>query len=445
MKKIIILLAILVVLIGAALVYQKQQNAVLNTAASRGIKVREMLLPDFDVTAVKKIRVRDAKSEVTVVINDDNKSAKVIERGGYPASLDRINSTLSELYEQRIASKQQVGKGAWSEIKVQPPGEGSEGVGTQIELIGEGDKIVKSLILGEQINIAGGRSSTQFDGGSQRFVRIPDDGETIWVVSNTFIDLEPKPESWLDKAFIDVQNIKEVIVTPAKPEEGWKVGRPDVAATEYKLLDAKVGEGLDNAKLTLSSLLSSPTFNDVVAKDKVTEVMKDAIKAKIITFDGFTYDVQVAKQSKDGSDRYFFGIGVTADIPKARAPVKDEKEEDKKKEDEAFASKKKSLEEKLAKEQKFAGWAFEVSEYTVNNFFKKRSEIVQVEAKAEPAPAAAPGAPVPSPAPATSAAPSLNPAPITVTSPPVEIPSAPKIEIKPQADPAAPPVVEQKK
>ena len=305
--------------------------------------------------------------------------------------------------------------------------------------------------MGDQISTAGGRSSTQFDGGAQRFIRIPNDGDTIWVVSNTFFDMEPKPESWLDKDFFDVQKIKEVTVTPTEAVEGWKVGRPDEVTQEFKLLDAKVGEGLDGSKLTLTSLLSTPTFNDVVPKDKTEEVMKGAVSAKILTFDGFTYDVKVAKQSKDGSDRYYISFTVSADIPKERPPVKDEKEEDKKKADEAFASRKKAQEEKLAKEQKFVGWAFEVSEYTVNNLFKKRSEIVKVEAKSEPVPAPeAPAAPTPAPAPATSSAaapaiPELNPKQVSVTTPPVQAPAPAKPDIKPAPAADAVPVVEEKK
>lgn len=449
MKKILILLIILGGLVGTAVVYQKQQHTAMNTAASRGVKSRELLLPDLDVTAVQKIRIKDAKSETTLNIQDDRKSATIAERGGYAASLDRISTILTDLKEQRIASKQQVGKGAWTEIQVQPPGE-AEGVGIQVEFLGAADKVLGVVILGQQIAITGGRSSTQLDGGSQRFVRIPSDGDTIWVVNNPYYDLEPKPESWLDKAFMDIQKVKEIDVTAAQAEESWKAGKKAETDEAFVLLDAKVGEGLDNTKVTLGTLLSAPTFNDVVAKDKVAEVMKGATKAKLVTFDGFVYDVQAVKQSKDGADHYFLSFNVTADIPKTRAPVKDEKEEDKKKADDAFAARKKSLEDKLAKEQKFAGWAFEVSEYTVNSFFKKRSEIVKVEAKAEAAPEL-PGAPK-LPAPATSAtapAPSIpgiiNQTPISVTPPPVPVPEAPKTEIKPAPEPGAIPVLEQKK
>lgn len=439
MKKILILLAVLVALIVTAVVYQNQQNATLNTAVSSGARSRELLLPNLDLTEVQKIRVKDDKGEVNITINDDRKGAAVAERGGYRASLDRVGRVLSELREQKIASKQQVGKGAWAEIKVQPPGETQEGVGTLVELLGSGGKVLASFVLGEQLNIAGGVSSTGFSGGNQRFVRIPEDGDTIWVVSNTFYDLEAKPEAWLDKAFLDVQKIKEIAVKMAEAGDGWRVGRKEETATDYDLLDAKPGEEIDRPKLSISSLLSAPTFNDVHAKDKAAELLKDAITARITTFDGFTYDLQVAKQSKDGADKYYLSFEVKADIPQTRVAAKEEKEEDKKKADEAFAADKKVREEKLAKEQQFAGWVFEVSEYTVNNLFKKRSEIVKQEQKPAEAAPEAPAAPAAPQAVVPAARPELPVAPPSLTTPPVPLPAAPKTEVKPAADPSANP------
>ena len=40
--------------------------------------------------------------------------------------------------------------------------------------------------------------------------------------------------------------------------------------------------------------------------------------------------LQVAKQSKDGADKYYMAVSVTGDFAKTRTPAKDEKEEDKK-------------------------------------------------------------------------------------------------------------------
>jgi hypothetical protein len=437
MKKLLLLLAILGGLIGFAVYYQNQQNLSLNTAATRGVKLREKLLPDLQVSSARKFVVRDAKASVSITIADDLKSAVVAERGGYPASIEKLGTVLSDLREQTISSKVQIGKGAWTKHSLKAPGDGTEGIGTQVEVKDGGDKALATLILGSNTEISGNANANPMMGSSQRLIRTPEDGETIWQVSNTFFDLEAKPENWVDKAFIDVQKIRDISVTAPKAEDSWAIKRDKDTENDFVLADAKPSEKLDNTKLTASSLLSSPSFNDVSTKDKAAELLKEPVKAKITTFDGFSYDVQVAKQSKDGSDKYYMTVAVSADIPKARAPVKDEKEEDKKKADEAFAADKKTKEDKLAKEQKFAGWVYEVSEYTVNNLLKKRSEIVKLEVpKAEePKPAAAtPPAAAPAASTPPAAAPAPAPAaskPISVTTPPISVPPAPA---KPEGD-----------
>lgn len=444
MKKIITLLIILGALIGAAVVYQEQQNASLNTAATRGIRIRERLLPTLEPTALRKFNLKDDKASVSITIGDDLKTATLAERSGYPASIDKLSTVLADLREQKISSKQVVGKGAWAKNKLKAPGDGTEGIGTQLEMLGSADKPLATLILGGNIETTGGNSNPMTGGSNQRFVRIPEDGETIWVVNNTYFDLEAKPENWLDKAFIDVQKIKEITVTAPKADDSWKVNRPDENAPDFVLADAKSGEALDATKLPASSVLSAPTFNDVNAKDKAAELLKDASKVKITTYDGFTYDAQVAKQSKDGSDKYYLSVTVAAEIAKERASVKDEKPEDKKKKDEEFAAAKKSKEEKLAKEQKFAGWVYEVSEYTVNNLLKKRSEIVKLDVPAPSAPSAPATSAAPAPAPvAAPVKPEIKTsAPISVTTPPVSVPELPKMQVKPapaaDANPAKP-------
>jgi hypothetical protein len=285
---------------------------------------------------------------------------------------------------------------------------------------------------------------------------MPDDGETIWTINNTFSDLDSKADSWLEKAFCDVSKLKSVEVTATKAEDSWTASRPNVDANEFTLDGAKPGEKLDNGKVSLGSLLSSPTFNDVLAKDKAAATMKDAVKAKLVTFEGFTYNVQAVKQAgKDGSgDKYYLTLAVSADIAKERAPVKDEKAEDKKKNDDAFAEEKKKKEEKLAAEKKLEGWVYEVSEYTVSNLLKKRAEILAEPEKPTTGDAPASGLPdVKKMLQSVPAAPA--PAPVPVATPPVPVPSlstpsatplpeAPKTEIKPAPAPGSNPVTGKK-
>lgn len=433
MKKLLLLLAVLGGLVGFAMYYQNEQNATLNTAATRGVKLREYLLPDLRIEALRKFILKDEKNSVTISVSDDLKTAVVAERAGYPASMDKLSTVMSDLREQKISSKVQIGKNAWAKNNLKAPGDGTEGIGTQLEIKDGADKALATLVLGSNTDISGIPNQNPMMGGaSQRLVRTVEDGETIWQVSNTFFDLEAKPENWVDKTFIDVQKIKQIDVTAPKADDSWSIKREKDTDTDFTLITNLKTESLDNSKITASTLLSTPSFNDVSPKDKAAELLKDATKAKITTFDGYTYDVVTAKVSKDGADKFYLTVSVSAEIPKARTPVKDEKEEDKKKADEAFAADKKAREDKLAKEQKFAGWVYEVSEYTVNNLLKKRSEIVKLDVpKATDAPKPATPATSSAPAPAPT---SVTTPPISVTTPPVAAPAP--APAKPEGDAA---------
>lgn len=445
MKKIIILIVVLAALVGAAL-YQKQDR---KSRLSRGVAARELLLPDLDVNSVQKIRLKDDKQEVNVALNGTTWT--VAERGGYEASFSKISTALLALKEQKVTRGQRAGKDAWGKIGVQPPGEpNAYGIGTLVELLDGKGNIKKSLVLGSNVTSSGNPNASPFGGSNERLVRMvsPSDGEIIWTVGNTFADLDTKPDSWLEKAFFDVQKIKSVEVTAAKPEDSWKAARADAESVDFTLAGAKPDERIDTAKVSLSTLLSGPTFNDVHGKDKAATLLKDAVKVKLVTFDGFTYDVQAAKQTADGADKYYLTVAVSADLPKARAAVKDEKEEDKKKNDEAFAEEQKKLQEKLAAEKKLAGWVYEVSEYTVSGLLKKRAEILAEPAKNDPAAGTAPGAGQASGLPdVKSMIPGLLNPPATapiLPQPVSPLPQAPKPEIKPAPAPDANPVTGEK-
>jgi len=444
MNKIILLLAVLAALVGAVIYQQKDRKSRLSSGARKGVEMRELLLPALDVNSVKKIRVKDDKSEVNVALNGTTWT--VAERGGYEASFEKISRALLALKEQKNTRKQIVGKESWGKIGVQPPGEpNAYGIGTLVELMDEKGNLKKSLILGAGVTSSGNTNASPFGGSNERLIRIPEDGDTIWVVGNTFSDLETKPDTWIEKAFFDVQKLKSVEVTAAKPEESWKASRENADATEFTLEGAKPGEKLDNGKINLTSLLSAPTFNDVLTKDKAAETMKGAVKARLVTFEGFTYDVQTVKQKVADADKYYLTVAVSADIAKERAPVKDEKAEDKKKNDDAFAEEKKKKEEKLANEKKLAGWVYEVTEYTVSSLLKPRAEVLAAPEKKEGAAAPSPESPVGG-LPNVSKMleglkPAATPPALTPASP---LPEAPKPEIKPAPAPDANPVTGEK-
>ena len=453
MKKIITLLVILAAIVGAIYYQSNQRNSRLNRASSGTNKTRELLFPDFDINGIKKVRIKEDKQETTVTVQGDQ--WVVSERGGYPANKEKLQTVLMGLKYEKIKAGRRIGKDSWGKIGVNSPGEATAfGVGTLIELLDEAGTVKHSFVLGGKVTSSGGQDDqmSMFGGGPQgnRFVRLKNE-DTIYEVANQFSDLENKPEAWVLKDFIAVSGLKSIEVTAPKAEDSWKASKKAESDTEFVLEGAKADEKIDEGKVTLSSLLSSPSFDDVLAKDKAAETFKDSVKAVLTTFDGFTYTVQAAKKAVDGADKWFMSVTTTAAIPQKREAAKDEKPEDKKTKDEQFEAQKKSLEEKLAKEKACDGWVYQVTEYTINSLFKKRSEIIKKE---EPKKDAAPAPTIPGltpgtipglkpvPPPAEPAKPSADaaakPAPITVTTPPISVPPANEIKDKPVTPPPAP-------
>lgn len=454
MKKIVILLVLLAAIAGAAYYQSNQRNSRLNRASSGATKTRELLLPDFDINGIKKLRIKEDKQETTVTVQGDQ--WVVAERGGYPANKEKLQTVLMSLKYEKIKAGRRIGKDSWGKIGVNSPGDATAfGVGTLVELLDEAGTVKHSFVLGGKVTSSGGQDNqmSMFGGGPQgnRFIRLKNE-ETIYEVANQFSDLENKPEAWVLKDFIGVSKLKSIEVTAPKAEDSWKASKKAEADADFVLEGAKPGELLDEGKVTLSSFLSSPSFDDVLAKDKAAETFKDGVKAVLTTFEGFTYTVQAAKKSVDGSDKWYMTVTTTATIPQKREAAKDEKPEDKKKKDEEFDAQKKTLEEKLAKEKACDGWVYQVTEYTINTLFKKRSEIIKKEEPKKDDAAPAPTIPGLTPGtipglkpvtpPAEPAKPSADaaakPAPITVTTPPISVPPANEIKDKPVTPPPAP-------
>ncbi len=482
MKRIVTLLAVLAALIGLIFYSQGKRDKTMSKASSMGAAMRELLLPDLSVPAVQKVRIKDTTGELTVEVAGDKWTVK--ERDGYPASFDKIKRVVAEIAEQKISSGQPLGKTAWAkpEVKVEEPGKGdAAGQGLLVEFQDAKGNVLESLVLGANVESSGGRSSASpFGGGSSmRFVRVPKDGEknTIWVVNNSFYDVQPKPADWIDKAFIDVQRLKAVEITPATAPDAWKASRKAAEGDDsnWKLDEAKPAEVLDDGKAAVAGLLGNGQFTDIATKDKTSaaDFWKDAVKAKLTTFDNFTYNVEAVKKGKDTDEKFYLKVtSITADIAKERKPEKDEKPEDKKKKDDEFAAQKKTFEEKLAKEKKAEGWTYEVASSTVTALMKKRAEVLKDKPEEPKIPADAatkpgilppPGTPVvpppsapkpaaepvtpearimpPDAAPAKPVVPAadLTRKPISVTTPPISVPPLPKDEIKPALDPKANP------
>ncbi len=393
MKRNVILLILLAALIGTTFVVQQSKQKRLGSA-NAGVKMREFLLPELSVTDtinnIRKLRIREGDNQINLAMTDGQ--WRVAERSNYPAAFDKITSTLISLQQMKIAETQRLGKSAYGSVKLLAPGEGTpETTGMDVEMMSEKGGLLSSFIAGKNVASSGGASSGSFNGaGEQRFVRVPKDTDSVWLINDSLAQIQTAPQEWIDKSFIDVRKLMSVEITAAAPTDSWSAFRKD-ENSEFKFPDNALGDELDTAKAgSLATLLSNPTFTDVLPKDKATpEFMKNAISAKLHTFESFHYEVkllEIKEGGKEAEPKDYLSITVTAEFPKERTPEKDEKEEDKKSKDEAFAANKKALEEKLANEKKYEGWIYEVSSYNVSTLLKKRGEILRAKPKAPPTP-----------------------------------------------------------
>ena len=204
-----------------------------------------------------------------------------------------------------------------------------------------------------------------------------------------------KPEQWLNRDFVKVENPKSIAVAGTAPAMNWKIVR-DAAASPWKLVDAKPGEELDNAKASgVASIFTAAGFADVLAPDApVAETGLDKPSTvRIETFDNFVYELKIGKLM---GENYPVLVSVKAELPKERTPAADEKPEDKAKLDQEFQTKQKQLTDKLAKEQKLPARPYLIVKSTIDQMLKDRASLM-AEKNLSPRPPPRPLPPVPNP------------------------------------------------
>jgi hypothetical protein len=211
--------------------------------------------------------------------------------------------------------------------------------------------------------------------------------------------------------------VKSIDVAFPVATNSWKLTR-ETESGEWKLAEAKPGEQLDSAKTgSLSNPLNAPAFNDVETSANPAQLGLDKpTVVKLETFDNFNYTLKVGAKTNDA---YAMALTVSANLPKARTPGKDEKPDDKTKLDKEFKDKQQKLEEKLAQEKPYEKWVYLVSSWTLEPVLKERSQLL-AEKKEEPKKEdkaaganAAPAPPLPTALPDTNGLPGIT-APLTV-------------------------------
>jgi hypothetical protein len=372
-KQLTILVLAALVLGGGGLLVLKNRQA--EFAESKG-NVGGVVLGAFDVNAVAGLRLTQGTNVVNITKAGDDWVVK--ERGGYPANFDEVRSFVRKLAELKVTQPVKVGASRLPMLEL------TKEAGTFVEFLDKDGKALKSVTLGKQLSAAGGNDNSPFGGGggmpNGRYLQTGAGPETVVVVNDPLSSAKTDASEWIAKEFIKVEQPVSVVVAGATPTNSFSLVRTNEFA-DWTLADAQPGEDLDKNKLySFNSLLSAPSFNDLVLAPDLAKVGLDQpTKATIKTAGGFTYEVKLGKA--DG-DNYPLQVSVSADLKKQREAGTDEKPEDKAKLDKEFADKLAKQEEKLKSEQAFAKWTYTVSKWTVDALLKGRGELL-AEKKAE--------------------------------------------------------------
>ena len=257
---------------------------------------------------------------------------------------------------------------------------------------------IHTLTLGKELNAPGSdnQQSAMGRGGfpDRRFVMVDSERSSITVADQTFSNATTGPADWLDKTFFKVEqpNAIEVIYNGTDSTNSWKLTKTSDIA-DWKL-DGELPDGkeLDTAQAPTSAL-SNPAFNDLANDAEKAALDKNATQIKINTSEGFEYALKVG-ESTEGSDK-IVSVAIAANFPEKRTAAENESAEDKKKLDEEWATAQKTLQDKLANEQKFTQHAYRVSSFTVDSILKKRSELIKDEEKGAITPPPAGNLPIP--------------------------------------------------
>ncbi len=372
------LVIVAAVLATAGIVYQLIRSQSWNDASAD-----RRVLPDLPVNNVAIISVKTGGQ--TLTLKNEQGTWRVMDRHGYPADFQKIRDLLRSLWELKAGQVTHAGPAQHARLHIEKPGSApADGTGTEIDLTSADNQLLGSLIIGKAMEQSGDT------GPAGRFVFNPKQGDQVDLVTDSFSSIDPLVIGpWLDKTFFSADNLKEVTQTGLN--ESWTLSRSDPKA-DWKLENAGPADSLDKA-FTANLANFNPSFTDVRTADTPPSEtsLAQPITVDLKTFDGFEYKLLLGKEGP-GSTRYL-RVNVSAQFPEQRPPEPNEKPEDKAKKDKAFAENLAKLKERLAREQHLQSWIYLVSDWSLEPFLKRRTEII--------------AHPTPSPAPSSAATPAV--------------------------------------
>jgi len=377
-KQFILVLVALCIIGGAGLTLFKRGQKTWNV---REAKVGEFVLPNFKPNDIAAIHIK-ARSDFRIVRT--NGIWRVPDRYDYPANFSRISELLLDVKQLKVMQSEVVGSSLRSRVDLAEPG-GGPGSGQLVEFEDATGKVVASLLLGlkhdrkqnenEPLGIHG-----WFDG---RYVLVPSEPSNVLLVPNELPAAAPEPGGWVDLSFFKIENPKFIGLVSPDPQKNWELTR-ETPNAKWQINGLNAGESLDVGKVSQATeIWQFPSFIDIYSNLPPAETGLDKpTVVTVVTFDNLAYTVKVGKELPNGS--HCITLSVAADFSAPRIPSPDETPDDKKRLDDEFEAKKKTLQQIVAKDRAFAPWTFLVEEW-IDVVIRDRNQLVLAKAPTQEA------------------------------------------------------------
>jgi hypothetical protein len=380
-RKQLITLLVTGVLIGGLGLFLYNRRAASWSAGNADIGRK--IIADLPVNDISHIVIRQPGAELNLV---RDQIWTVQERWNYPANFREISNFLLKANDLKAVQTMQVGPAHLGRLELLDPSQ-EKNAGTLVEFRDSSGQPLKALLLGKT-QMREERAPGGFGGAGGfpvgRYVMLHGASGQVGLVSEPFSQVEANPERWLDKDFFKVEKLKSVSV---QQENGssWTLLR-DTESGEFRLSEEQEGEELDSSKLWgFRNLFSSPSFVDVVSPEVEPGALglDQALSARIETFDGLIYNVQIGK--KQANDNYPLRLQVELQLPEPPLFEGEESPEEKAAREEEFQARITALQEKIESERRFQNWTYLVSNWTVDPLLKERGELLRDQTDEQPA------------------------------------------------------------
>jgi hypothetical protein len=389
-KTLLILVVLAVVLVGLAVLTSRREAS--STPAAAG----KLALPDLPVNDVRKIVLTDGASTATVArVNDVWVSA---DKYGYPADFEKVRAALLKLSEMKVGQVMKIDEDQRARLKMAPPAPGAAAgtAGTLVELRGENDLIVGSLLLGatRTRKASGGPMAPQGGFPDGQYVS-PDQGRTVYLVADVLDDLSVSPKQWLnteltsvtvsDVDSVTIQHPDEAPLALIRPEDGADLQVQGLSKKEETDSSKTYGVASALSYLRLDDVADPALTNEALGFDKPVVYTATTKKGEVFT-------VTLGASPQGDSGRYArIAVALSPREPKTVTAGADKPAEaagaDTNAVAQAEAAKKAEDERKLLEEQtaelnaRLSPWTYIIASYKADAMAHKRDSLVKAKEK----------------------------------------------------------------